>query len=194
MNIDETISLYGDSFKLHGIIYHHGIHLNTGHYTSSVDINGTWFTFDDSVVSNGVSLSCTNNDHTVPYIVMYKRTTQTNDNVIRDPVHFSVDDSLMLSESNSDTESTIYHSVVYNEQFSNNVVLPNPNAKQCQEKNAKSFANLCKVVETECQSQTFDTMSTTKQAVVKELFKQTDRIANAQVESSSTELLKKIKV
>jgi ubiquitin C-terminal hydrolase len=117
INIDETISLYGDSFKLHGIIYHYGIHLNTGHYTSAVNINGTWFTFDDSVVKNGVSLSCTDEDDIVPYILMYKRTTQINNDDIDDPVHFSVDNSPALTHSICDAESILDQSVVCNDFF-----------------------------------------------------------------------------
>ena len=192
INIDETISLYGESLKLHGIVYHHGIHLNSGHFTSAVNINDKWFSINDSLVENGVTLSFhSRNDNVVPYILMYKRSNQTtNIHDLNEPVHFSVDTSIIVTQTNSDTESIMNQSVAGNEISSSSNMAPNVIAKQCEENIKKSFANLCKVVETDCQSQSFDTLSATKKAVVTELFKQTDRIASVQRECSSTDLLK----
>merc|ERR1712048_892379 len=68
------------------------------------------------------------------------------------------------------------------------------NANKIQKKIEKSFDNLHKVIETDCQSQSLDKLSATKQAVVKELFKQTDRIAKVSTDSSFKDVLPDRKV
>merc|ERR1712018_1130004 len=67
------------------------------------------------------------------------------------------------------------------------------NANKIQEKIEKSFDNPHKVIETDCQSQSLDKLSATKRAVVKELFKQTDRIAKVSTDSPVKEVRKVIK-
>lgn len=59
INIDETISFYGNTMSLHGIIYHDGEQTNSGHYTAGVKLNGNWFTVSDALILNGIKLSCT---------------------------------------------------------------------------------------------------------------------------------------
>ena len=50
LRIDEEISLWGNTMTLHAIIYHVGQQANSGHYTSSVRVNDTWFLINDSTV------------------------------------------------------------------------------------------------------------------------------------------------
>ena len=72
MNLDETLSLFGKTLTLHGIIYHSGPNTNSGHYTSAVRLNDTWYTINDERISEGVKLYCVSTDTTVPYILIYK--------------------------------------------------------------------------------------------------------------------------
>ena len=178
VTIDESILHDGDTFKLHAVIYHHGMTPNSGHYTSSVRVNDTWFTFDDAVVSSDVSLYFRNANYKTPYLVVYKRQNQPNANVSNSSAQVSV--STDPSSSQSATKSIVNESFVSPATYSNTV---NSRAKKIQDKIEKSFDSLHKVIETDCQSQSLDKLSVTKQAVVKELFKQTDRIAKASTDS-----------
>ena len=79
LNIDEEIHIW-DTMTLHAIIYHQGEQANSGHYTSAVKINDSWFMISDSIVSNqDVKLSCSAEDTSVPYVLIYKKKTDAID-------------------------------------------------------------------------------------------------------------------
>merc|ERR1712018_393534 len=94
------------------------------------------------------------------------------------------------SSSQSATKSIDSESFASPGSYSNAI---SSNANKIQEKIEKSFDNLHKVIETDCQSQSLDKLSATKRAVVKELFKQTDRIAKVSTDSPVKEVHKVIK-
>ena len=71
--IDEEISLWGNTMTLHAIVYHEGEQSNSGHYTSGVKMNNTWFMISDLVVLNQQKLTCSERDSSVPYILIYKK-------------------------------------------------------------------------------------------------------------------------
>ena len=48
--IDQELEYY-DTFDLHGIVWHHGRSLNTGHYTSNVKVKDTWYSTNDSYIA-----------------------------------------------------------------------------------------------------------------------------------------------
>ena len=82
--IDEEIYLWGNTITLHAIIYHVGQQANSGHYTSSVRVNDTWFLISDSrVLLEQPKLSFTHRDSSVPYILIYKKRTGV---IIRTPI------------------------------------------------------------------------------------------------------------
>ena len=158
--VEENISLFGESLQLCGIIYHHGLFTaNSGHYTAAINSNGNWFTLDDSETKSGVKLSCNYRDRVIPYILIYRRTNATVNNINNvivsddEETHFCIND---MSD------------------------IPKYDANM-----RKSFENLAKVIEIDSQCDSSDTLSITKKSVVQELFNQTERIAAVQ-ENSST--------
>ena len=72
LNIDESLSLYGKTLNLSAIIYHDGPNTASGHYTSSIKINETWFTINDTKVSEGAKFFCLSTEITTPYLLIYK--------------------------------------------------------------------------------------------------------------------------
>ena len=58
--------------NLFAIIYHDGPNTTSGHYTSSVKINETWFTISDSYISEGAKFFCLSTETTTPYVLIYK--------------------------------------------------------------------------------------------------------------------------
>ena len=97
LRIDEEIYLWGNTMTLHAIIYHVGQQANSGHYTSSVRVNDTWFLISDSIVLlEQPKLSFTHRDSSVPYILIYKKRT---DMIIRTPI--STSDNNCTSSTNA---------------------------------------------------------------------------------------------
>ena len=76
------------TLTLHAIVYHHGNTPRSGHYTSAVKYNNTWFLVDDQRISNVVRFTCTMDDYMVPYLLIYKKKTGAvvipNDNIVCD--------------------------------------------------------------------------------------------------------------
>lgn len=74
INDELMLSEFGkkNRFELCGIIWHEGETINSGHYTSNVKINGTWFYTNDTTVSRGRKIY-EPSTMVVPYILMYKK-------------------------------------------------------------------------------------------------------------------------
>ena len=74
INDELMLSEFGQKnrFELCGIIWHEGETINTGHYTSNVKINGTWYYTNDTTVSRGRKIY-EPSTMVVPYILMYKK-------------------------------------------------------------------------------------------------------------------------
>ena len=70
--INDSISLYGKNLDLFGIVYYSGQTMNSGHYTSALNLNGAWYTINDDQISKGARLISLSSDGTVPYILIYK--------------------------------------------------------------------------------------------------------------------------
>ena len=58
---------------LQGVIWHEGNSMNSGHYTSTVKLNNTWFICNDTAIHGGGRFVCSNNDYITPYILVYKK-------------------------------------------------------------------------------------------------------------------------
>ena len=86
LNIDESLSLYGKTLNLSAITYHDGPNTTSGHYTSSVKINESWFKISDNYISEGAKFSCLSTETTTPYVLIYK-------NISSDHVH-AIENSL----------------------------------------------------------------------------------------------------
>ena len=71
IKIDKRIDIDNKHFNLQGIIYHHGVGIDSGHYTSGVNIDENWYTIDDSIVTKEIKFKSTFNDDVVPYILIY---------------------------------------------------------------------------------------------------------------------------
>ena len=82
LNIDESLSLYGKTLNLSAIIYHDGPNTTSGHYTSSVKINESWFTISDSYISEGAKFFCLSTETTTPYVLIYKNNSSHRVNAI----------------------------------------------------------------------------------------------------------------
>merc|ERR1712080_708603 len=69
---------YGEKLKpclsIDQELYHIGLTKEYGHYTCAVKVNGIWHSINDTVICKShPNLSCSLNDITVPYILMYKK-------------------------------------------------------------------------------------------------------------------------
>ena len=74
LSIDQELTDFGLSLELCGVIYHIGNTIQSGHYTCSVKVDATWYLINDSIVhQKHPKLSCSLNETTVPYILMYKK-------------------------------------------------------------------------------------------------------------------------
>lgn len=51
IELSKTLTICGRVFELKAVVYHRGESANVGHYVASADRNGTWFDFDDEIVS-----------------------------------------------------------------------------------------------------------------------------------------------
>ena len=72
--IDQEIRRF-DLFALQGIIWHEGNSMNSGHYTSTIKVNNTWFIANDTAIREGRRFVCSNNDYITPYVLVYKTVT-----------------------------------------------------------------------------------------------------------------------
>merc|ERR1712080_595547 len=74
LSIDQELHYNGLSMELYGVIYHIGLTKEYGHYTCAVKVNGIWHSINHTVICKShPNLSCSLNDITVPYILMYKK-------------------------------------------------------------------------------------------------------------------------
>ena len=177
IKVDQNISLYGISLKLHGIIYHDGLQPNSGHYTAAVDVNDNWFTISDSNVVNRVTLSCTYRDSTIPYILMYKRSNATNNN-INNPVSIPVGNSCSSNINTNPLNTNAHCSTVIPKKIDSSL---ETKCKPSHSSIDQSFDNLCKVVENCHTNVSSDSLKMAKKSVVKELFNQTEKIVAAKI-------------
>ena len=77
IEINENVSLF-DSFCLQGIVWHHGIDVDHGHYTAMVKNNETWYHISDTdMISQNVRFSSYPNKIMVPYISFYNRNSSS---------------------------------------------------------------------------------------------------------------------
>ena len=78
--IEEQItSILLGKLNLCAIIYHIGESPVQGHYVSSVKYGDTWYTYDDSIVTNGVKLDCDpgkDYDNMIPYLLIYEKNSE----------------------------------------------------------------------------------------------------------------------
>ena len=74
--IDQEIRRF-ELFALQGIIWHEGNSMNWGYYTSTINVNNTWFIANDTVIREGGRSVCSNNDYITPYpyVLVYKKVT-----------------------------------------------------------------------------------------------------------------------
>ena len=70
--IDQAIRRF-DLFALQGVISHEGKSMNSGHYTSTIKLNNTWFICNDTAIHGDGRFVCSNNDYITPYILVYKK-------------------------------------------------------------------------------------------------------------------------
>ena len=69
--IDQEIRFH--LFALQGVIWHEGNSMNSGHYTSTIKLNNTWFICNDTAIRGGGRFVCSNHDYITPYILLYKK-------------------------------------------------------------------------------------------------------------------------
>ena len=63
-----------DTFELCGIVWHSGLTADSGHYVSSVKINGQWFLADDNKIEPGLKQYDPNSiTKEAPYILLYRK-------------------------------------------------------------------------------------------------------------------------
>ena len=61
--IDQEIRRF-DLFALQVVTLHEGNSTNSGHYTSTIKVNNTWFITNDTAIGEGGRFVCSNNDYT----------------------------------------------------------------------------------------------------------------------------------
>ena len=76
IEINEELIICGDRFELCGIVWHSGPSVTSGHYTSNVKVNGTWFYTDDIHVRREFKKYIPQT-MVVPYILVYIKRTIT---------------------------------------------------------------------------------------------------------------------
>ena len=64
-----------DQYSLQGIIWHHGSNVDSGHYTSMIKHNDTFYHISDAENLNSydVKFHCTSDDQSVPYLLFYTK-------------------------------------------------------------------------------------------------------------------------
>ena len=51
MDFGNILNQKSEQYSLHGVIYHHGNVMRSGHYSADVCIDGVWYNFDDAGVA-----------------------------------------------------------------------------------------------------------------------------------------------
>jgi ubiquitin C-terminal hydrolase len=60
--IDRNIEVLNDVYRLQGVIWHHGVIFDSGHYTSMVKHNNTWYHISDTdFMTYDVKFTCNDN-------------------------------------------------------------------------------------------------------------------------------------
>jgi hypothetical protein len=73
-NYEKYLDINNVKFDLIGIIRHHGITFNSGHYTTIVKHSDKyWYMYDDETVESLKTIELLITDKSEPYILMYKR-------------------------------------------------------------------------------------------------------------------------
>ena len=70
--VNEQLGISGESYNLHGIIYHIGHSMNSGHYFAEIQINGIWYRADDTSIRQIGTPSDFSYSKT-PYILLYRK-------------------------------------------------------------------------------------------------------------------------
>ena len=91
LEVDNKINIFED-YYLQGIIWHHGHTIASGHYTSMVKHNESWYHMNDhheiNVYPNDIVFECKKGEERVPYLLIYKKGTdlQTTTSItVNDP-------------------------------------------------------------------------------------------------------------
>ena len=82
--IQDEITRDGITLKLHGIVWHTGTGLTSGHYTSTVKVSEKWFLISDDKVERKRDFPFKpepNTVNTVPYLLIYKQ----SDRIVFEP-------------------------------------------------------------------------------------------------------------
>ena len=94
--IDQAIRRF-DLFALQGVISHEGKSMNSGHYTSTVKLNNTWFICNNIAIHGGGRFVCSNNDYNTLYILVYKK---VNDFIVPS-LYLPVDSNQLFNDINN---------------------------------------------------------------------------------------------
>ena len=82
-----------DQYSLQGIIWHHGSNVDSGHYTSMIKHNDTFYHISDADELNNYPVDkfhCTSDDQSVPYLLFY---TKNNTRLLTyDPLNIEMDE------------------------------------------------------------------------------------------------------
>ena len=103
--INDSISLYGKNLDLFGIVYYSGQTMNSGHYTSALNLNGASYTINDDQISKGARLISLSSNGTVPYILICKNIITQH----RIEVNPSRDSTIRLSDNYGVSSETCFN-------------------------------------------------------------------------------------
>ena len=184
LQIEENLNYFNFSFQLYGIIYHSGMWNNQGHYIAGVNANQKWFTISDTVMNRNKLLSCTSNDYTTPYIIFYRK--QSSIQLSTDVSKQTATTSQFSGQSCSSGKNTIISNdevrEVSPEKLYKTDANPSENEnlmrREFKQNVSEAIENLTKVVSDADKSNLSENLTTTKNRVINELFKQTENIIN----------------
>ena len=184
LQIEENLNYFNFSFQLYGIIYHSGMWTNQGHYIAGVNANQKWFTISDTVMNRNKLLSCTSNDSTTPYIIFYRK--QSSIQLPMDVSKQTATTSQFSGQSCSSGKNTIISNDEVREVSPEKLYKTDANPSENENLMRREFKqtvseaveNLTKVVSDADKLNLSENLTTTKNRVINELFKQTENIIN----------------
>jgi ubiquitin C-terminal hydrolase len=85
ISVDEKLKICGETIYLHGIIFHEGNSVTSGHYYSEILYNGIWYLANDTNVRQISKPSTLSDPMKTPYILLYRK--------LISEIHFSIENS-----------------------------------------------------------------------------------------------------